>query len=1079
MKAWMAGFFVLAVALSVPLSAFSMTEPRQVSPPPPQTAGCGPAGEPMILFSAGDTTWLQVHNSDTYCPGDPNWGHGGEATGGPRPLETWCFEQGPGDSCGENPPWDTNCFKHIDVRALPSETNINYWHIDTYRTSQRTYCGSYALWCGSGALWQGQPVECGTWRNPPGYGKQWNCHVQLTLPSIFNVANGCTLYFDPRYDTECKYDYFYVDYWNGTTWKTLATFNATSNDPGGVCGAPSKPNPDYWGNSTVNRLVNCNWQNRANSSEPAFKGIITHTMLGTVVNAPMFRWRFTSDGGWDDQDGDGDTDGGAFLDNVWVRGDAEQFTEDFESGVLNPAYWSLPDPPGILDAWHIRHDPDPPYEGGDGGSRLTCHLDSSFVYRGRPEQGYHKNSWFYRLMTPRVAIQNTGALVQYDAFFCVKDVTCDYDNEEVRFHDTRYGRWCPWIDPSPYIIYCCGCFFPLYDINEDVSHCYGASADSMQFSWELLDTSSPGDVCQSKHTGTEYQVDNVSIGFYDAKRTDFITRGVDILHDSFLPQVDQAFNSFFDAYDTDSVNWYKHSGHVLPKTDQLYLDVGDDDGIATVQLKASIDKGATWVTRPMTLHIPTDPLHRSLGGKYYGDVRAGDFGFGTSWPVGTEVWYYVLVTDSLSHLAYMPARANPGHPAHDGTVDDQWHFVILPEFPSTYDGVKILLVDGHNRRLYDYSPCLSTVAKAYMLEDMYENTLRDAGYCYDKYDIEGAGSNVEIHPIWFTDYDAVVWFTGPYFSNYLFWKEAQVALRSYMADGGKVVLCGDRIAFDMAPIGLGGNGDDSLGGEFLGGVMGTTYLREMETAFGSPPTGLPFVYAQPAQKVSVFGDSVAIDLDPVLVYRECPYLKDMSYIQTNPSPPAGYTAQPLLHMTNPIGVTHADEATYVEYQGAGQCVFVNFDLSAVVNHVDTYCDGNSVSPAPDFAAGTYAGRVDLMHLILHDLFDLPSNGGGTSGVARPPVSGYRWALSQNSPNPCVTTTSISFEMARSGVVAIKVYNAAGQMVRTLVNERQESGSHQVAWDGTNDSGAHVSSGVYFYKMEAGAFRATKKMLVIQ
>jgi hypothetical protein len=1041
-----------------------------------------PLNAPFILSSGGDTTWLQAHNSTTSCPGDLSMGHGGEATGGPGPDETWCFERGPGDSCGTNPPWDTSCFKHVDVLAQPSQVGVNYWHIDTYRTNQRTYCGSYALWCGSGALWQGYPVECGTWQNPPGYGKQWNCHVQLTLPATFDVAGGCTLYFDPRYDTECKYDYFYVDYWNGTQWNTLATFNATSNNPGANCGASSKPKPDYFSNTDVNRLVNCNWQARTNPAEPAFKAVITHVMLGTVVNAPRFRWRFTSDGGWDDMDGTGDTDGGAFLDNVWVRGDSDQFVEDFETGALDSAYWSFPNPPGVLDAWHIFHDPDPPYEGGDGSSRTTCTTDSSFMYRARPEQGYPagvpwRSGWFYRLMTPRLPMLNTGVVVQYDQYFCTKDVTCDYTDTKVRFHDSQSGRWCPW-DNIGGMIYYPGCFFWNFDRNEDLSKFASATADSMQFCWNMLDTSAPGDICRNKHSGTESVVDNVSIGFYHSHETSFVARGIDILHDSFLPQIDQGYNSFFDAYDADSINWYRNSHHVIPRTTQLYIDATDQDAIASVVIKASINKGASWITKAMTFDVPQDPTRRGLGGKYYGDIKASDFSPGaTSWTVGSEIWYYVLVTDSLSNLAYLPARANPAHAGHNGTIDDQYHFQILPMFPPTYQGPKILLVDGHNRNLYDYSPCLSTVTRQYILEDMYENTLRDAGYCYDKYDITGAGTNAEIHPIWFSDYDAVVWFTGPYFSNYLFWKKAQQALRAYLADSGKVVICGDRIAFDMAPTSLGGNGDDSLGGEFLAGVLGTTYQKEMETAFS--PGGLPFVYASAAPTVSVFGTPVAIGLDSVLIYRECPYLKDMSYIQVKASPPAGYTAQPLLHMANPIGVTHADEATYVEYQGKGQCVFVNFDLSAVVNHVATYCDGNSVSPAPDFVAGVYAGRVDLMRTILEDIFGLPSNGGGGTSKVTPPATTYRWALGQNSPNPCVARTAISYELATPGLVSVRVYNAAGQAVRTLVSEHMDAGPHVASWDGTSEGGARVASGVYFYKMETGQFSATKKMLVVK
>ena len=91
---------------------------------------------------------------------------------------------------------------------------------------------------------------------------------------------------------------------------------------------------------------------------------------------------------WSDQDGRGDTDGAAFIDNVWVWGDSERYAEDFETGTLDPAHWSLPNPDGVIDQWHMVHDTDPPYEGGDGGDRTTCTLDSSTAYRARPESGY-------------------------------------------------------------------------------------------------------------------------------------------------------------------------------------------------------------------------------------------------------------------------------------------------------------------------------------------------------------------------------------------------------------------------------------------------------------------------------------------------------------------------------------------------------------------------------------------------------------------------------------------------------------------------------------------------------------------
>jgi hypothetical protein len=1063
------GVLVLGLA-SVALAIKDEARPFQ---PPRSALGVSPLASPFVMVQAGDTTWIQVHTDESRCPGDPAQGHGGEGTGGADGSETWCLEEGVGDTCGTVAPWTTQCFKYVDVRSMPSELGINYWHVDSYRTDQRAYTGDRALWCGSDSLWDGLPVECGTWINAPGYGGSWNCVAQLSLPASFTVADGCTLYFDPRYDTECKYDYFYVDYYSSTGWTTLATFNATSSNPGGTCGTSTTGNPDYWGNTDTNRLVNCNWQERDDESVPAFMGVISAAMFGSITNAPALRWRFVSDSGFSDADGRGNTDGAAFVDNVVVYGDAGSFYEqDFETcavfGAL-PQYWSKPDPDGVAQCWHVQHDPDPPYEGSDGGVRTTCLLDSSWAWRARPTGGYPgtkawRNGWFYRLESPAIPITNTGAVVDYDQYMCALDYTCDYTNSRVRFFDNENQTWCPWNDIDDYVLYG-GCFFWNFDFIEDVTPFYGDSADSMQFGWELLDVSAASDACRGKHKDTDNIIDNVSVGFYDGNAALFTARGIDILHDSFLEEVAQAYNSFFSAYDPDSVARYSGASPAsLPKTQQMYLDVSDKDHLAAVEIVGSIDGGQTWVSRPMTLDIPLDPGDRDLGGSYYGTLKASDFNPGaTSWDVGTECWYYIKSTDDLNELGYFPARANPSDPQNAGGVrEDYFGFSIMPLFPDTYTGVKVLLVDGMNQNIYNYGQCVSSLTTISPPEDIYEATLRDAGYCYDKFDITGAGSNQHIHPIEFTDYDAVVWFCGPYFSNYLFDEEAQLALRDYLADGGKVVLCGDRIAYNMSVV-----GEDSLGGEFLAGIMGTTYQEEMPGAFDTP-----YIYAEAAATVNVFGSPVAIPLDSVLVYRECPYLKDMSYVVTNTSPPSGYTAQQLLDVLNP-GVTYplTDAATYVEYNNAGQCVYVNFDLSAAGTHTATYCSGITPDAAPDFNAGYYYGRVDLMKAILYNIFGLPplTGGGGTSGVE--PKATYKWALSQNSPNPLASGTEIRYEVASTSDVSIKIYNAMGQLVKVL--------RYSVAWDGRNQTGERVSSGVYFYKMEGQQFDATKKMLVVK
>ncbi|MFQ5511947.1 MAG: FlgD immunoglobulin-like domain containing protein, partial [Candidatus Krumholzibacteriia bacterium] len=94
---------------------------------------------------------------------------------------------------------------------------------------------------------------------------------------------------------------------------------------------------------------------------------------------------------------------------------------------------------------------------------------------------------------------------------------------------------------------------------------------------------------------------------------------------------------------------------------------------------------------------------------------------------------------------------------------------------------------------------------------------------------------------------------------------------------------------------------------------------------------------------------------------------------------------------------------------------------------------------------------------------------------------YANVLKANYPNPFNPTTTIGYEIKDQGHVSLKIYNAAGQLVRTLVNQVQapEVGGFSVTWDGKNNAGQTVSSGVYFYKLVASSFTQTKKMVLLK
>ena len=89
------------------------------------------------------------------------------------------------------------------------------------------------------------------------------------------------------------------------------------------------------------------------------------------------------------------------------------------------------------------------------------------------------------------------------------------------------------------------------------------------------------------------------------------------------------------------------------------------------------------------------------------------------------------------------------------------------------------------------------------------------------------------------------------------------------------------------------------------------------------------------------------------------------------------------------------------------------------------------------------------------------------------------ALYENFPNPFNPETTIHYSLHENEYAKLVIYNSLGQVVRTLVDEPVTAGIHTVQWNGVNESGQKVSSGVYFYRLTAGSFAKTKRMMLVE
>jgi len=127
-------------------------------------------------------------------------------------------------------------------------------------------------------------------------------------------------------------------------------------------------------------------------------------------------------------------------------------------------------------------------------------------------------------------------------------------------------------------------------------------------------------------------------------------------------------------------------------------------------------------------------------------------------------------------------------------------------------------------------------------------------------------------------------------------------------------------------------------------------------------------------------------------------------------------------------------------------------------------------------AEDYTATIYLDNFILHGIGEYVTVGIEITGEQQQPTEFH---LSQAYPNPFNPVTNLNYSLVHASEVSIVIYNLMGRPIRTLVSGHEAAGSHRVYWDGTNEAGGRMSSGVYLLKMTTPTFSQTQKIMLLK
>jgi hypothetical protein len=790
------------------------------------------------------------------------------------------------------------------------------------------------------------------------------------------------------------------------------------------------------------------------------------------------RFRFASDPYWSDEDGEVNTDGAVILDSLTVS-DGNGIvlaTETFEGetvGATSTASgnWTAVPEQGFGDfaglfpgVGLVQEDP--------CVSKLSCMWafiagsTEDYTCGGYPLQAVVPNENARgqyidnEVRSPWIALNGAGATYEL-AFDVYRDLPLDnyvFYASRVRFMN---GGGCPtaWLDVGPSALNFGG-GKDWFRYNEEFSALVPPGATSMQVAIGVYD------LCQSFGTCFYFAchshaplIDNVEVRRIDSNGPRWAVRDIDLFQDNFATDGTLTGAVRADA----AIDIVSQASNTIRPGDSVAVHVANPEG--SIATDAYTGNGAAVYTY-VNVHPPgqpgkdgaalsSDPLRWPVvdslvygGDKWY--CLRMDSAFGGS-PVDTA--FCIDLNDNLftpgDTIYYLfSAVADPGaeityYSRFTGTTDDAMQAFSNPmEFtclPTQGYGLNTLYVDA----------CDGTGVQPY-----FEAAFDYFGIHVDRYDVLSPTSNesntpagrvVDVAAQLSSVYDRIIWSNGDLGTSIpggdVYFKVDDAAMLTEFLDlikyDGGIYLTGDNLAEEW------GNASSSL-------TLRSTYIDHSLVNGDHVDAGYPVSPTVIGAPGGIFYHGMIAD--EWTAYGGCPSINDFDVLA-----PQGAAVTMATYDGGGGGAVIAQE-TQNQLGGYPRVVLSGFSFHETQNV--------TTGGTPDLPAALFYDIYNYLYPVyLVDAGDIPT---------------LRNALAQNVPNPFNPTTAIEFSVKERAPVTLTIYNVRGQRVKTLVNDTRAPGvTHRIQWDGRNDAGQQVASGVYFYRLVTKGFVKTRKMVLLK